>query len=180
MRVRSLLLGACMVVVPLLAMFSHHLPPNLCANARTTLWEPVAEWTGLKPAQAPPRSSPAPAQPEVRPTPVVTAAVPQPSAARASATVMPAAGFGSSATPDRRALEGRLAQLGATSIDCQPLQGGPDFLASCRVAVDPTGQLQRVFQAAGADAPAALGRLVAEVEAWKHRTASRPSAAPGS
>ena len=180
MRVRSLLLGVCMVVVPLLAMFSHHLPPRLFVTARESVWEPVAAWAGWKPAPAP-RSSPVPAQPEARPAPPPAPAVAaQPSASREMATVLPAAAVGPSALPDRRAREDRLAQLGATAIDCQPLPGGSDILASCRVAVDPAGQLQRVFQAAGSDASAALGRLVAEVEAWRHRTASRVPAVPGS
>lgn len=179
MRVRSLLLGICMVVVPLLAMFSHHLPPRLFVTARKTVWEPVAAWAGWNPAPAP-RSAAMVAQPEARPAPAVTAPVPQPSLARASAPVLPVAAVESVTSPDRRAIEGRLAQLGATAIDCQPVPGGSDILASCRVAVDPAGQLQRVFQATGADASAALGRLVAEVEAWRHRTASRAPAVPGS
>lgn len=180
MRVRSLLLGVCMVVVPLLAMFSHHLPPRLFVTARESVWEPVAAWAGWKPAPAP-RSSPVPAQPEPRPaSPPAPAVATQPSASRAMVAGLPAAAVGSSAPPDRRTLEDRLAQLGATAIECQPLQGGSDILASCRVAVDPAGELQRVFQAAGADVPAALGRLVAEVEAWRYRTASRGPAVPGS
>lgn len=174
MRVRSLLLGVCMVVVPLLAMFSHHLPPRLFVTARKSVWEPVAAWAGWKPSPAP-RPSLVPDPPEPRPAPAVAA---QPSAARGA--VLPAAALGDSASPDRRTLESRLAQLGATAIDCQPLPGGSDILASCRVAVDPAGELQRVFQAAGVDASAALGRLVAEVEAWRHRTASRAPAMPGS
>jgi len=180
MRVRTLLLGVCMVVVPLLAMFSHHLPPGFFVTARKTVWEPVAAWAGWKPASAPPRSAAIAVQPEARPTPAVTAPVPQPSSARAAAAALPAAAFESSSSPDRRAFEGRLAQLGGTAIDCQPLSGGSGILATCRVAVDPAGQLQRVFQATGADASAALGRLVAEVEAWRHRTASRAPAVPGS
>jgi len=180
MRVRSLLLGVCMVVVPLLAMFSHHLPPRLFVTARKTVWEPVAAWAGWKPVP-PPRSATVRATPEPRPDPSPALAVAaQPSASRAMAAVLPAAAVGGSTRLDRRPLEDRLAQLGATAIDCQPVPGGSDMLASCRVAVDPAGQLQRVFQAAGADVPAALGRLVAEVEAWRHRTASRASAVPGS
>lgn len=175
MRVRSLLLGVCMVVVPLLAMFSHHLPPRLFVTARKSVWEPVATWAGWTPAPAK-RSAPVPVPSEARPAPAVVA---QPWEARA-ALVLPAAGVERSASPDRRAVEGRLAQLGATAIECQPLQGSSDIVATCRVAVDPTGQLQRVFQAAGADAPAALARLVAEVEAWRHRTASLGPAMPGS
>jgi len=180
MRVRSLLLGICMVVVPLLAMFSHHLPPRFFVTARKTVWEPVAAWAGWNPAPAPPRSAAIVAQPEARPAQAVAAPTPQPSSARASAAVLPVAAVESFTSPDRRAIEGRLAQLGATAIDCQPVPGGSDILASCRVAVDPAGQLQRVFQATGADASAALGRLVAEVEAWRHRTASRAPAVPGS
>lgn len=181
MRVRTLLLGACMVIVPLLAMFSHHLPPHLATTARKTLWEPVAEWAGWKPEQTARSSPPAATQPEAGPTSPVAAVVsPQPALSRATAAVMPSPEFAPDDAPDRRQLEGRLVQLGATSIGCQPLQGGSGMLASCRVAVDPAGELQRVFQAAGDDASAALGRLVAEVEAWKHRTASRASSAPGS
>jgi hypothetical protein len=189
MRVRSLLLGVCMVVVPLLAMFSHHLPPRLFVTARKTVWEPVAAWAGWKPVP-PPRSATVRATPEPRPDPSPALAVAaQPSASRAMAAVLPAAAVGGSTRLDRRPLEDRLAQLGATATTgqhvgatrhCQPVPGGSDMLASCRVAVDPAGQLQRVFQAAGADVPAALGRLVAEVEAWRHRTASRASAVPGS
>jgi hypothetical protein len=178
MRVRTLLLGACMVVVPLLAMFSHHLPPNFVVTARKTVWTPVAEWAGGKPDETGRSSPPAATDAEAGPTsPVAAVATAQPATPRPPAAVTPSPEFGRADTPDRRRLEGRLAQLGATSIGCQPLQGGSGMLASCRVAVDPAGELQRVFQAAGDDASAALGRLVAEVEAWKYRTASR---APGS
>ena len=179
MRVRTLLLGACMVVVPLLAMFSHHLPPDLVSMTRRTLWEPLAEWAGWQNPQKPRSSSPSSAQPEVAPL-VAAVATPQSSPTQVSEAVLPGPVFGSAAAPDRRALEGRLVQLGATSIGCQPLQGGSGIVASCRVAVDPAGELQRVFQSAGADASAALGQLVVEVEAWKQRTASRAPVVSGS
>lgn len=178
MRVRTLLLGACMVVVPLLAMFSHHLPPNFVATTRKTLWEPLAEWAGWQPSQAPRSSPPAGAQPEALAPAVVAIVAPQPTPPRTSEAPAPA--FGSVAAPERRALEGRLAQLGATSIGCQPLPGGAGIVASCRVPVDPAGELQRVFQSAGTDAAAALGQLVVEVEAWRQRTASRASVVSGS
>jgi hypothetical protein len=176
MRVRTLLLGACMVVVPLLAMFSHHLPPNFAAKARQALWDPLAARAGWQTAPAPHASPTAPAKPMDAP-PVAARAVPEPPPPRAVAAVMPAPAFATADTFDRRGLEGRLVQLGATSISCQPLPGGSGTMASCRLAVDPAGELQRVFQSAGPDAAAALGRLVAEVEAWKQRTASRASAA---
>lgn len=177
MRVRTLLLGACMVVVPLLAMFSHHLPPNIAAKARQALWDPLAARAGWQTAPAPHTSPTAPAEPVAAPPPVAARAVPEPTPPRTVQAVMPAPAFAAADTFDRRGLEGRLVQLGATSISCQPLPGGSGTVASCRLAVDPAGELQRVFQSAGPDATAALGRLVAEVEAWKLRTASRASAA---
>jgi hypothetical protein len=36
--------------------------------------------------------------------------------------------------------------------------------------VDPTGQLQRLFQAAAADAATALDALAEDVTAWRQRT----------
>jgi hypothetical protein len=167
-----------MVVVPLLAMFSHHLPPNLAATTRKTLWDPLAAWAGWQTAPTPPASPPAPAQPVGVPPPVAARAVPEPTPPRAVEGVLPAPAFAAADAFDRRGLEGRLVQLGATSITCQPLPGGSGTVASCRLAVDPAGELQRVFQSAGPDAAAALGQLVAEVEAWKQRTALRASAAP--
>ena len=178
MRVRTLLLGACMVVVPLLAMFSHRLPPNLVAKSRQTLWDPLAERAGWKTVQSP-RPSPPAAQPAGASPPVAARAVPEPAPHRAAEAVLPQPAFGASGGFDRRGLESRLAQLGATAIGCQPLPGGTGTVASCRVAVDPAGELQRVFQSTGPDAAAALGQLAAEVEAWKQRTASRASAVSG-
>ena len=178
MRVRTLLLGACMVVVPLLAMFSHHLPPNLAAKARQALWDPLAARAGWQTAPAPHASPTAPTEPVGAP-PVAARAVPEPTPPRAVEGVMPQPVFAAADTFDRRGLEGRLMQLGATSISCQPLPGGSGTVASCRLAVDPAGELQRVFQSAGPDAAAALGQLVAEVEAWKQRSAHRASAVSG-
>jgi hypothetical protein len=168
-----------MVVVPLLAMFSHHLPPNLAAQARQTLWDPLAARAGWQTAQKPHSSPPAPAEPAAAPPPLAAIAVPEPASPRAAEPMLPAPAFAPTDAFDRRGLEDRLVQLGATSIGCQPLPGGSGTVASCRVAVDPAGELQRVFQATGSDAAAALGQLVAEVEAWKQRTATRSSAVSG-
>jgi hypothetical protein len=49
---------------------------------------------------------------------------------------------------------------------------------SCRVAADPSGQLQRVFQSSGRDPVVAMQQLLGQVEAWKERIASSPSSAP--
>jgi hypothetical protein len=177
-----------MVVVPLLAMVSHHLPPQLATTACATLWKPLAERLGWADA-GPSRSSEPPATAlsmddsalpaAVAAAPVTVAPSAVPPAVPAPGPVTPA--FATPPAGPRRMWEDRLLELGAATIDCQPVPGGAGGLvASCRVAVDPAGQLQRVFQAAGADPPAALQRLAEDVEAWKRRTGGRPPAAPGS
>ena len=271
MRFRSLLLFACMIVVPLLAMFSHWIPPELRSTVRNRLWVPARQAiagaldieTTTRPAA--PRLDAMPATPG----PAVTIAVapvspsaadePRPAADRGSAApslvVMPtvplapvdaiaapaaAAGGGLSvpastasaaglgrpqsetdgtsaslaglrmppeppAMPPqsaeridrdampatdsarsleseirvRRVVEERLAALGAISFDCQPLQGTDGVhRCSCRVAADPTGQLQRVFQSSGPDPVSAMSTLLDQVTAWKQRIASRPEQPP--
>jgi hypothetical protein len=49
---------------------------------------------------------------------------------------------------------------------------------SCRVAADPSGQLQRVFQSSGRDPAAAMQQLLEQVEVWKERIASSPQSPP--
>lgn len=77
---------------------------------------------------------------------------------------------------DQQAMEKQLASLGAVSFECQPL-AGPDGLysSSCRVPVDATGQLQRVFQASGHDAVSASAALLEQVLAWRQRVARPPA-----
>jgi hypothetical protein len=174
MRVRSLLLVVCMVVVPALAMFSHHVPPDVAAAIRQFVS-----------GRQPPRSTKAtPAIPSpASPTTAGQAARPPPSspvaAATATAPLPPATVPATMAVPasGRRAIEDRLLELGATAIECQPLPGGSGtLLASCRVAADASGQLQRLFQAVGPEPTVALETLRSEVEAWRRRTAARSPA----
>jgi hypothetical protein len=271
MRVRSLLLFACMIVVPLLAMFSHKIPRELRSAARERLWEPARQaiagaldietpaqpaaiQAGTEPtangpavtiavAHSPaadsPVPSPAPATPPSSPSMVVmppvtlapidviaapatagggglsvpasmaAAAVPErperetggDSGVHPDSRIPPeppdlpplsAAGFDRQSVPAvaparavdseirvRRAVEERLAALGAISFDCQPLQGTDGIhRCSCRVAADPTGQLQRVFQSSGTDPVSAMSTLLEQVTAWKQRIASRPDQQP--
>lgn len=169
MRVRSLLLGVCMVVVPALALFSHHVPPGLTAAVREAVLRQTAAWSGRQEAATVPRE-PAVAPPAAPPAPPsASAAVPSPPQPVAVAP-QPVPG---GSTAARRAVEDRLLELGATAIECQPMPGGPGALvASCRVAVDASGQLQRVFQAAGPEPTAALERLLVDVQAWRRRLAT--------
>ena len=181
MRVRSLLLVVCMVVVPALAMFSHHVPPEVAAAIRQfvsgrqpprstkatpaipspAIPSPASPTTAGQAADAPPSSPVAAA--------AATAAAPLPPATVPATMAVPASG--------RRAIEDRLLELGATAIECQPLPGGSgSLLASCRVAADASGQLQRLFQAVGPEPTVALETLRSEVEAWRRRTAARSPA----
>lgn len=176
MRFRSLILCACMVVVPLLAMFSHHLPPRLAAVVRQRLWEPVVAWAGWSrprdpaPVAAGPATVPAAATTGGPPAVVPVAVAPPAPTVTPAAQPVPADG--------RRAVEDRLLRLGARSIECGPLEAGDTtIVASCRVAVDPAGELQRVFQATGPEPTTALARLLGDVEAWRRSIASRPPAA---
>lgn len=158
MRVRSLLLGVCMVVVPALALFSHHVPPEVAAAVRALASGRSPAWSGGAPRAAAGADA---------------AAVSPPPPAEAPATVSAPAESG------RRVIEARLLELGATAIECQPLPGAAGtLLASCRVAADASGQLQRLFQAVGPEPTAALDTLRADVEAWRRRTASVAPAGP--
>jgi hypothetical protein len=81
---------------------------------------------------------------------------------------------------DQQAIETQLKAMGAVSFDCQPLPGAEGLhSSSCRVPVDATGQLQRVFQATGHDPNAASAALLEQVTAWRQRAALQPPAAAG-
>lgn len=72
---------------------------------------------------------------------------------------------------DLQAVGTQLAALGAVAFACQPLPG-PDglFTSDCRVPVDPSGQLQRVFQASGRDPLSASLALVEQVKLFQQRS----------
>jgi hypothetical protein len=167
MIIRTWLLAACMIVVPGLALCSHHLPPEIRAAARCDIWQPVASrvesWFSASgecrpadpPATSPPGWDGAAAGP---PSTAVTAA------------------------DDRTttAVE-RLTALGAAAIDCRPLEADRrTHVASCRIAMDAAGQLHRVFQAPGSSPEEATAALTAQVEAWQQRLALRAVAAGAS
>lgn len=148
MKFRVLLLACCMVFVPAAALFSHHLPPAVRAVPQR-LFAPLA-------ARVQPDPPSAPEAPEV----TAAAGIAPPSVAG------PAAGGVGAAD---------LEALGAVAIECRPLPGGAGQIASCRMPVDDRGQLQRVFQARGVDADAAIRALATEVSAWRQRSAARPA-----
>ena len=233
MKLRSLLLVSCMLVVPALAMFSHLIPAEMRAAARHSFATATSDWLGT-PAESrtiptPPAAlSPAVAQSAspvhggetlgflpaaTVPKPIATglppAATGLPPAATGGAAAannppLPAGAASSTAaepaTPplvtqladrtrqlrdqqarEQQAIEAQLKSAGAVSFDCQPLPGSEGlFSSSCRVPMDATGQLQRVFQASGHDPGTASAALLAQVTAWRQRMAMQePPATAG-
>jgi len=154
MKVRVCVLVACMIVVPGLAMFSHHIPAELRQAARCHLWQPVANW--LRPSASTGGR----------------VAVVEPSTVQATPEAAATAPPGSPAAIDR------LVALGAMAIDVRPLEGVSGVhVASCRVAMDAAGQLHRVFQAPGPGPGEATAALADQVAAWRDRIASHTTAA---
>ncbi|MBM4021249.1 MAG: hypothetical protein FJ284_03240 [Planctomycetes bacterium] len=156
MMLRTCVLSVCMIVVPGLALCSHHVPPELRAAARSAVWQPVV--ASVERWFAP--SSPAEAVAAVAAEPTR----PAPAAATA----------GAATATEPSTDHDRLVSLGAVAIECRPLETSADVhVASCRLAMDAAGQLQRVFQAGGSSPAAATSALVAQVEAWRERLVAR-------
>lgn len=163
MKIRSFLLFACMIVVPLLAMFSHKIPPDVRQAARRHLWEPAQR------ALTGGGAAPEPAAVAAMPTVAISEAPVSPAPMRAVAS--------QPASLDE--IEGRLAALGGFAVACAPVSAdGGVHRCSCRVAADPSGQLQRVFQSSGRDPATAMQHLLEQVEVWKERIASTPQSPP--
>jgi hypothetical protein len=162
MKLRSLLLLTCMVVVPLTAMFSHRLQGGLRHAIRRSVWEPATAWLGgVTTARGAARKCP---DEPLRPVP------------DDGAVLSGVVAVGQDSSREIDALRARLSQVGAVGVECRPLPGSPgDHVAMCRLPVDAAGHLHRVFQAIGPDAHTAQRRLVVDVEAWLQRTASRAS-----
>jgi hypothetical protein len=82
--------------------------------------------------------------------------------------------------PERESVERQLTDLGAIGFEFVPADAGcPRHRCSCRLPADPSGQLQRVFQAADEDPRAALGQLLTEVKAWQRRAVALTPPAAG-
>lgn len=232
MKLRSLLLVSCMLVVPALAMFSHWIPMEFRAATRrsfvtafrglmgsrveagtvsppptTTPFMPGqlatpdyrAETAGLSPADtASPRAATGLA-PVATGLPPAAAGAPGTTASLLPVGATAAVADEPAAPPlvaqladrtrqvrdqqvrDQQEIEAQLNAVGAVSFDCQPLPGSNGlYSSSCRMPVDATGQLQRVFQASGHDPGSASAALLEQVMAWRKRLTSQPpAAAPG-
>lgn len=177
MKIRTFLLFACMIVVPMLAMFSHKIPPDFRQAARHHFWDPAQRaMTGGEAAAVPAVVA---SMPTVTISETVAPADPQPSFADSG--LAPAVPTRAAVSPpaSMREIEGRLAALGGFAVECVPVTGdGGIHHCSCRVAADPSGQLQRVFQSSGRDSAAAMQQLLEQVQAWKERIAVSPTSTP--
>ena len=193
MKLRSLLLVSCMLVVPALAMFSHWIPTEFRAATRRGFAAATSGVLGT-PAEAgtvppPPTTPPTAGAPAASPSLLPIAAQPAAAAVAEPATPPMVAQLADRTRQvrdqqarDQQAIESQLKAAGAVSFDCQPLPG-PEGLysSSCRVPVDATGQLQRVFQATGHDPGSASAALLEQVIGWRQRavTQSPPAATEG-
>lgn len=164
MKLRSLVLLSCMVIVPLVAMFSHLIP----ADCRMAVRRHFAAATRIAFESATPAVAATPAPPPSPPAPV---APPEPAVAQLADRTRQVR---DQQARDQQTIEKQLKSLGAVSFECRP-QAGPEGLYSstCRVPVDATGQLQRVFQASGHDPGSASVALLDQVMAWRQRVATR-------
>jgi len=154
-----------MTVVPGLALFSHHVPSSWRQEVRGRLAALVRR--AFPPSEAKRAVEPA--------APVAAPLVALPPLAEAPAASV------AHEFADGQPWRDRLGALGATAVECRPV---PDtagvHVASCRVALDAGGQLQRVFQATATDPVRALAALHDEVSAWKRRAAPRRPSDGGS
>lgn len=219
MKLRSSILFGCLLVVPLVAMFSHKIPRGVREGFRDRVWRPAVErvttWVGGESDQsgrAIERSAFAPVSPVVQ-QPAVAAADPVVSAAseksapppaapvadkpvagapvvappvvvpsRSPPVSLPAVAIQSTLVPQpsRGSLDERLAALGAVGLKVKlPDDPSGVHVASCRVPVDTSGQLQRLFQASGPTHETSLERLAVQIEAWRSRVASAEGGSPG-
>lgn len=159
MKLRSAVLLACLAIVPLLAMFSHKIPRDWRLLARRLArGEAVASTAEPPPIPAP-----------------NTVAEPLPSTRQPPATFPAATGDADGPI----SVADRLRGLGAVSVECVPLAGGPLHRCSCRVAADSSGQLQRVFQTSNVDPATGMRNLLGQVQFWKHQLAARTATGDG-
>lgn len=173
MKVRTALLFACMVIVPGLAMFSHRVPPEVRTATRCALWDPMLAWVeGWSQPRAAGEDEP-PADGTFRAAGADTVADAEPAWSPGHHAGVDLSGS-NAATPAAPDAHERLVGLGASAIECRSLDStAGTHVASCRIAMDSSGQLHRVFQAAGPSPAQAVSSLADQVESWRARLAAR-------
>lgn len=188
MRFRSLLMFACMIVVPMLAMFSHKLPPQVRDACSRIVLQPAiqlieslarsaeAEDSDPDLAFAAPPAGPLLAGGSSSP-PLQAAALPEPSfpLSRPGQLPQPLAGPHHLSPDQTPTLRRQLAAAGVQRLLIEPAgDGGRSVRGSCRLAVDSAGQLQRLFHASGTTEAETLQQLLEQVGRWNRRLAAQP------
>lgn len=189
MRFRSLLMFACMIVVPMLAMFSHKLPPEVRDACSRIVLNPAIELIEslARPAEAE-ESDPAVdfASPPAGPLLAGSTSFPASSVAPSQATTdpptnaapppEPAAGWPPLGPDQTATLRRQLAAAGVQRLVIEPGgEGSRSVRGSCRLAVDAAGQLQRLFHASGTTEAETLEQLLEQVGRWNRRLTVRPA-----
>ncbi len=191
MKFRSLLMFACMIVVPMLAMFSHKLPPEVRDTCSRVVLTPAVELIESLARSAEAEESDADLDFETPPAgPLLAggAAAPPPQVASlpaqavlppSAAPVQRTAADRQSPGPDQAAsLRHQLAAAGVQRLLIEPAgEGSHSIRGSCRLAVDAEGQLQRLFHASGATEAETLAQLLEQVGRWHRRLAAGPMTA---
>jgi hypothetical protein len=187
MRFRSLLMFACMIIVPTIAMFSHKLPPELRNAMSKIVLNPaidLIESLALSAeAEEPDRAvefAAAPAGPLLADH--AASSPPQPATSIEPAQTDIAMLQQQQPRPARQplgfdrasALRQQLAAAGVRKLLIEPASDGSRSVrGSCRLAVDAEGQLQRLFHANGATETETLTQLVEQVSRWHQRLSTR-------
>lgn len=187
MRFRSLLMFACMIIVPMIAMFSHKLPPELRNTISSVVLNPTIDLIeslalsakAEEPDQAREFAAP-PAGPlladraDSSPTRLAT---PIERADPVTATLhqqYPRPAQQSLGHDQASALRQQLAAAGVCRLLIEPAgDGSRSVRGSCRLPVDAEGQLQRLFHASGATETETLTQLIEQVGHWHRRLGTR-------
>lgn len=187
MRFRSLLMFACMIIVPMIAMFSHKLPPelrnamsrivlnpaldlieSLALSAEAEEPDPAREFTG--PPAGPLLADHAASGPPQPPRSIERAEM-----NTSTLQQQPPRPARQPLGLDRAsALRQQLAEAGVRQLLIEPASDGSRSVrGSCRLAVDAEGQLQRLFHASGATETETLSQLAEQVGRWQQRLSTR-------
>ena len=183
MKFRSLLMFACMIIVPMIAMFSHKLPAELRNAMSSVVLNPAIELIESlalsAEANEPDRASEFAAPPA---GPLLAdrtdSTPPQPVTPTEWADTDTASFHQQHAQPARQsvgldqasALRQQLAAAGVHRLLIEPASDGSRSVrGSCRLPVDAEGQLQRLFHASGGTETETLTELVEQVGRWHQR-----------
>ncbi len=187
-RCRALLMVACAIAIPAVAIFSKSLPDflwdqccrRLAAGYSTALPKPAETWspslatlnptpelTGLELAKSAPWPDVNQAGYEAGRTETQVSTTLPFGGSRSRGDKAPLEEVASRTSDQFTAIQQRLRQLGATSYALETWGNEGRFHFTCRVSVDGNPGLNRLFQASDAEPLPAMAKVLHEVEQWK-------------